>query len=318
MIDADLLNLRGAQVLVTGGAGFIGSHLVRACVDAGALLRVFDNLSEAEQPAPERNVIFIKGDVRDAGALDKALDGVDYVLHHAAIASVPRCSQEPKLAFDVNTAAVTNVLESLRKSGSSAKIVFASSAAVYGLAHEPRIFPEDAPPNPHSVYGMTKYAGECILRSYREVYGLDARVVRYANVFGPRQPRYIMFDMYNKVRAATDTVEVIGSGRQQRDFVYVEDAVRYTLAFLAADTPPATVLNIGSGNATSVLDVAATMCAEMNRPNLELRCTGESWLGDVDYLLCDVARAQEFAGTPRISLSAGIRSFIRWMDESAK
>lgn len=305
--------LSGKNVVITGGAGFIGSHLADACVAAGASVVILDNLSEAKEPQQTQAVRFVRGDIEDYDAVARALQGADFVLHHAAIASVPECSRLPKQAFHVNSAAFVNVLEALRAAASKATVVFASSAAVYGRTAVPTLFREDAAPQPYSVYGMSKLAGEMAARSYRDVYGLDVRVLRYANIFGPRQPRYIMFDMYNKVHAAVDRIEVIGSGKQERDFLYIDDAVRYTLALLVAAEPLPHALNIGSGIATSVLDVARTVAKAMNREDLRLECTGSSWQGDVDYLLCDTQTAHALAGAPKVPLLEGVERFVRWM-----
>lgn len=305
--------LNGKNVVITGGAGFIGSHLADACVAAGASVLIFDNLSESKQPHPAESVRFVRGDIADYEAVAQAVDGADFVLHHGAIASVPECSRLPKQAFNVNSDAFVNVLEALRVAGSKATAVFASSAAVYGRTAAPTLFRQDATPQPYSVYGMSKLSGEMAARSYRDVYGIDVRVLRYANIFGPRQPRYIMFDMYNKVRAAADCIEVIGSGKQERDFLYIDDAVRYTLALLTVSEPLGVPLNIGSGIATSVLDVARTVAKAMNREDLRLECTGSSWQGDVDYLLCDTKSAHALAGPPKVSLLEGVERFVRWM-----
>lgn len=307
--------LNGKNVVITGGAGFIGSHLSDACVAAGAKVIVFDNLSEAKEPQPTNALHFLCGDIRDYNAVARALEGADFVLHHGAIASVPECSRLPKLAFDVNSAAFVNVLEVMRIMRSKATVLFASSAAVYGRTAVPTSFHENATPQPYSVYGMSKFAGEMAATSYRDVYGVDVRVLRYANIFGPRQPRYIMFDMYNKVRAAMDQIEVIGSGKQERDFLYIDDAVRYTLALLVAPESLTHPLNIGSGVATSVLDVARTVAKAMGREDLQMVCTGSSWQGDVDYLLCDTRSAHALAGSPRVPLLEGVERFVDWMKE---
>lgn len=303
--------LGGATVAVTGGAGFIGSHLVDACLEAGARVRVLDDLSHSTPPAPREGVEFRLGDVRDASSIKWALRGADFIMHHAAIASVPECNVRPHDAFNVNAFAFANLLESVRKSCGHARLLLASSAAVYGAAPKPTLFGEGSQVAPHSVYAASKYAAECMANAYGTTYGTNVRIVRYTNVYGPRQPRYIMYDMYNKIVQANGSVEVVGSGNQQRDFLYVDDAVHYTLAVLTADAG-SDVVNVGSGTATRILDVVAALCRALGRADVSLSCTGKSWPGDVDYLLCDVGRIRCLAGTPRTALLSGIASFVAW------
>jgi UDP-glucose 4-epimerase len=306
------LNFRRAAV--TGGAGFIGSHIIDHLLARGTEVIAIDNLSEGDGSNLDHRAGLYVCDVREEERLKHILEGVDVLFHHAAIASVPRCSNEPLEGFSVNVQGTMAVANALQAVSPNARMVFASSAAVYGKALEPNKYTEQCQAKPASVYGASKYMAEIGLQSLCDAYGLDVRIVRYANVYGPRQPRYILFDMYRKVKASLGEVEILGSGRQLRDFVYVDDAVDATIQVACMEPADVNVFNIGTGRATSVLDLAASVCAEMGRCDLTLRPTRESWLGDVDYLLLDPGRILSVWNGPTVTLSAGIRKFISWIE----
>jgi len=303
------------RALVTGAAGFIGSHLTDELLARGWEVIAVDSLADGSSSNLDPRARFVQADLPKS-RLDEALEGVDLVLHYAAIASVPRSSNEPYAAFSTNVQGTIGLAESVRAVSPKATLVFASSAAVYGSHRTPTLCSEDDVPAPASIYGASKLAAEFGLLALRESFGLDVRIVRYANVYGPRQPRYIMYDMYHKIRRSNGTVAVLGSGKQLRDFIFVDDAVTATLAVAArpANSEVKPIYNIGTGVSTSVLDVAAYVASAMGRPDIHFEVTQSSWIGDVDYLLLDPARIRDDIPAP-VTVDEGVRRFVAWIDK---
>ena len=307
---------RGRKVVVTGGSGFIGSHIVdELLANDVARVTIVDVNEPRYAPLDDARVRFMRGDVRDGDVMLEAVGGADVIFHHGAIASVPDCSERPADAYSVNTSALAVLAQSASKAAPNAAILFASSAAVYGASAQRTKNAESAPKSPHSIYGSSKALGEDILSMFNRVYGIRATIVRYANIYGPRQPRYIVYDMYHKVRRAIDTLDVLGSGLQERDFVYVSDAVRLTLAAAATTSEKIRIFNIGTGTPTTVLDIAGTVAEVMGRGSLALKTTGESWVGDVDYLLVDASHTERVLGEAHVPLDEGLRKTIAWFVE---
>jgi UDP-glucose 4-epimerase len=303
----------GKRVVVTGGGGFIGSHLADRLDALGANVCVYDSLADSGERylAPGRD--FVHGDIRDYERLSHAIATADFVFHHAAVASVPRCSEDPLSSLEINVQGTANVLEAVRQNG-RCRLVFASSAAVYGSTAEPVLHREESPRRPTSVYGVSKSLGEDLIGSYVKSYGIEASIVRYANVYGPRQPRYILFDLYRKIGRADDTVELLGSGRQLRNFVYVADAVRATLA---AALTSGTLTNVSTSRPSPIIDAARILANLMGKPDVRFVPTNASWLGDVEYLLCANDHMKHVAGGTETSLEDGIAEFLRWIASSS-
>jgi UDP-glucose 4-epimerase len=306
------------KALVTGSAGFIGSHLTNALIRRGWHVVGVDSLASGRREYVDPAAQFAQADVRDFRAMTELVNGVDVVFHYAAVASVPQASDDPYDAFDCNVQGTMSLAEAVRAKSPRATFVFASSAAVYRPQREPAARREEDVTSPRSVYGASKLSAEAGLLALRASYGLDTRILRYANVYGPRQLRYIMYDMYHKVSQSNGTVRVLGSGRQLRDFVFVDDAVAVSLAVAARaiETDSAPVFNVGTGISTSTLDVASYVAEAMGCPDIRFETTQSSWIGDVDYLLLDPSRTREYLASPT-PVREGIRRFVGWMNEQA-
>ncbi|HXV37151.1 MAG TPA: NAD-dependent epimerase/dehydratase family protein, partial [Myxococcota bacterium] len=238
--------------LVTGGAGFIGGHLVEGLLAAGWAVRVLDDLSTGSQRnlagAIDR-IDFTRGDIRDRDALERVVKGVEVVFHEAAMASVPRSIAMPVMTNSVNVDGTLLVLETARQAGVR-RVVYAASSSAYG---DTEVLPkrETMPANPRSPYALQKFSGEEYCRLYHELYGLETVSLRYFNIFGPRQdpssdyaaviPRFVTAALANRPPV------IFGDGLQTRDFTYVENAVRANLLAADAKRAPGSVINVAAG-----------------------------------------------------------------------
>lgn len=300
-----------ARYLVTGGAGFIGSHITEALLAKGEGVRVFDNLSTGSLtnlPACPGALSFVKGDIRDQGALREAMRGVEVVYHEAAIASVQASIVDPALTLDVNVTGTQNVLLAARDAGVR-RVVFASSASVYGdVAKLP--VREDAPPHPLSPYAAHKLMGERLCALFTDLYGLETVCLRYFNVFGPRQSPASEYSgvisRFLIALARGEQVTIFGDGEQTRDFVAAMDIACANA--LAADAPTANghAFNVGSGVRTSLNTLLAIAGAALG-----VGCApqhAEARTGDIRHSVADISLARSLLGyIPQTTLRDGLR-----------
>jgi len=311
--ERDWESYNGQSVLVTGGAGFIGSHLVERLVEVGAAVTVLDDLSagfERNLAAVRDDVDFLEADVRDREAVAAAVDGQDVVFHLAANAHVPTSVEEPRYDFTVNAMGTQAVLEAACDAAVS-RVVYASSAAVYG---PPDSVPmsEDNPLQPVSPYGASKLAGEKLGLVYDAAYDIDVTALRIFNTYGPRQPRYVMYDFLRKLDEDPADLAVLGSGEEVRTFVYVADTVEAFLALGTVDEAPGQAFNVGGDEPTRIRDLAELMCKRYYDEEPEVHTTGESKPGDIERLVADSSRLRELGVAPSVSLAAGLDELYEW------
>lgn len=298
--------LAGMNCVVTGGAGFIGSHLVDALLHEGARTVVLDDLSGCAAGNLERvrsRISFHQADVRDARLMSDLLEGADFVFHLAANASVPMSVEDPAHDFEVNALGTQRVLIAARDRGVR-RVILCSSAAVYGI---PSSIPirEDHVIHPVSPYGASKAAAEALGDAYRSVYGLDVVTCRLFNIYGPRQRRYVMHDLFIKLTRRGE-LSVRGDGRQIRDYCYVTDAAKAIL--LVAQTGEG-VYNIARGAGISIREVAESM-VRMIAPETTIHYGEATWKGDIPVLHADTARLQALGFEPKVDLEAGLSALI--------
>jgi UDP-glucose 4-epimerase len=303
------------EVLVTGGAGFIGSHVVDSLVDCGYGVRVVDDLSTGKLSNIEAHlrsgrVDFVRGDVKDAGFVRKCVRGVGAVVHLAAVTSVPFSVDNPGFTYDTNVAGTLNLLI-LCAEERVGKFVFTSSCAVYG---EPECLPvnEKCPTSPISPYAESKLAAERFCLGFHEKRLLRSVVLRLFNVYGPRQGvndySGVITRFIDRSRQGLPLI-IHGDGSQTRDFVHVFDVVEAVLSSLENEDAEGEVVNIGSGVPISVLELAKTVL-ELTGSNLEI-LYDKPRLGDVKYSYADVSKAARLLGyKPKFSLKNGLRSLL--------
>ena len=306
--------------LITGVAGFIGSHLADALLARGATVRGFDNLSTGRRENIPAGVEFVLGDLADAEATAKACEGVDAILHQGALPSVPRSVMAPRPSHESNLEGTFNLLEGARAAGVK-RVVYAASSSAYGNQPGfPRV--ETMAPQPLSPYAAQKLAGELYMASYARVYGMETVSLRYFNIFGPRQaadsPYSGVIAKFCTAMLANDDVFIQGDGEQGRDFTYIANAVEANL--LALEAPAERV----SGR---VFNVACGVRSTLNETYALLRrVTGydraaqhvEPRPGDVRNSLADISAAREALGyEPRVSFEEGLERTVAWYREQA-
>ncbi len=305
-----------ARVLVTGGAGFVGSHLVARLVEQGHQVRVLDDLSTGrlENLAEVHSQIeFLQGDVADPQAAQAATEGVEWVFHHAALASVPLSLERPE---DTHRACATGtlvLLEAARRAGVK-RFIYAGSSSAYG--DQPTAAKRESDPvEPVSPYGAAKLAGEFYCRSFYHSFGLETVVLRYFNIYGPRQdpngPYAAVIPRFVQAIVTGGQPVVFGDGTQSRDFVHVSDVVQANL--LAAQCPeaPGRTFNVGSGRSTTLLELIETLGEIFQRP-IRPRFDPPR-PGDIHQSLADITLARQVLGyRPQVSLREGLESTARY------
>jgi len=303
--------LNEQEVVVTGGAGFIGSNLCRTLLEQGVKVTAFDNLYSGKidfiKDLLDNGLSFVQEDIRDRTALEKATKDCKVIFHLAAQTSVPFSMENPKEDCEINVVGTLNVLEAARKAG--ARVVFASSCAVYGNP-EKRPTPETFPTHPIAFYGLTKLLGENYCRFYQETYGLEVVMLRIFNVYGPNCHGAI-YDFLNKLRKTPDKLEILGTGKQSRDFVYISDMVD-VLIKAATTEASGQVFNVGTGNTTSVTELAQMIIKILGLGNVEIYFKGgQAWAGDMDITLADNSKAvNKLQWNPQVSVKEGLKKLI--------
>ncbi len=312
------------QILVTGGAGFVGSHLVRALIDDGHDVRVLDNLSTGKrQNLTGMLVELIEGDVADWEVVQTAVSNCDLVFHLAALVSVPQSIKEPQLNHDSNVTGTFNVFEAARLAGVR-RVVYASSAAVYGnLPNLPK--KESDPLAPITPYAMAKRFSEQLAAVYAQSYGMEFVGLRYMNIFGPCQdpssPYSGVLSIFCRNALAGKQLYIHGDGEQTRDFVYVADVVQANLlaattSLESGETTPASsrgqaVFNIGRGQQTSLNQIIEAIGQILGQP-IETEHQ-ESRAGDIRHSVADITLARTKLGfEPKMSIKEGLKTTLEW------
>lgn len=306
------------KVLVTGGAGFIGSHVVDELVRRDREVIVYDNLSTGfsrhiEPVMATGRVKLVQGDILDFSTLRAAMAGVSTVFHLAANADVRGGSLNTSIDLEQNVMGTHRVLEAMRAVGAW-EIVFTSSATVYG---EPEVFPtpENYAPLQTSLYGASKLAAEAVIQAYGEYFGIRSYSFRFVSWIGERYSHGVVYDFINKLRADPSELEILGDGNQRKSYLHVEDGIRGIFLALDRLTSRKNVLNLGHVEYMNVKDLASIVCEEMGLKDVAYRFTGgtRGWVGDSPFVHLDVSRMQACGFRPCISIEEGIRRTTRYL-----
>jgi nucleoside-diphosphate-sugar epimerase len=305
-----------ARWLVTGGAGFIGSHLAHALLERGEWVRIADDLSTgkpANLAVLDGRAEVLTGDLADGGFARQAVAGIDIVLHQAAIPSVPRSVADPLTSHRANVDTTVAVLVAAKDAGVG-RVVYAASSSAYG---DTPVLPkrEDMPPNPLSPYALQKLVGEQYLQMFTRLYGLETVSTRYFNVFGPRQdpssPYSGVIALFVTSLLAGKPPVITGDGEQTRDFTYIDNVVDGVLKAATASDVSGLVINIATGQQISINQLAQTL-----QQLLGSDVTGvhtEARAGDVRDSLADITLARRLLGyEPQVSFEEGLRRTIEW------
>ncbi|MBW4619769.1 MAG: NAD-dependent epimerase/dehydratase family protein [Cyanosarcina radialis HA8281-LM2] len=314
--------MQNSRVLITGGAGLVGSHIADLLVDEGVSeIVVLDNFTRGRMQnlasVKERGpLVIVEGDIRDRQLLAEVMEGVDIVFHQAAI-RITQCAEEPRLALEVLADGTFNVLEAAVKAKVK-KVVAASSASVYGMAEEFPTTESHHPYNNRTIYGAAKTFNEGLLRSFYEMYGLDYVGLRYFNVYGPRMDIYgvyteVLIRWMDRIIAGQAPL-IFGDGKQTMDFVYIEDIARSNILAAKANVTDE-VFNIASGVETSLNELAYSLAKVMGS-DLQPEYKEERKVNPVQRRLSDVKKAKELLGfEAEVSLEEGLRRLVKWWSE---
>jgi UDP-N-acetylglucosamine 4-epimerase len=316
-------DITGSSFLITGGAGFIGSHIVEYLLKKGAgKVRVLDNYSTGSQKNVEPFLThpafeMMDGDICDLQTCRKALEGIDYLSHQAALGSVPRSINDPIKTNEVNVTGFLNVLVAARDSGVK-RMIYAASSSTYG-DHPGLPKEEDKIGSPLSPYAVSKYINELYASVFSRTYGFHTFGLRYFNVFGPRQnpkgPYAAVIPLFIKAALENQPAMINGDGETSRDFTFVENTVQANIRAFFAPLEKHEVLNVACGSMTSLNELWKIISRHLN---VELDAIhGPNRTGDIKHSLASIKRAQELLGyEPYISMQEGLEETIIWGKEN--
>ena len=311
------------RILVTGGAGFIGSHLVEALLESGYSVRVLDDLSSGKLsnlPIDRCHLTLVVGDVADAPTVERAMKDCSAVVHLAAVASVQASVDDPVATHQSNFVGTLNICEAMREAGVR-RVVYASSAAIYGNNGEGRAITEDTPKNPLTPYAADKLASEHFLDFYRRQHGLEPVILRFFNIYGPRQdpssPYSGVISIFSERAQKKLPITVYGDGEQTRDFVYVNDLVKVLVQAVSESEPINEPVNVGFNRSTSVNELAATLSELLGR-SLTLNYDAPR-SGDIKHSRADNSRLLErFSLSSPTCFTEGLGQLLRSIDSGGR
>lgn len=306
------------NVLITGGAGFIGSNLAHRLVREGARVRILDNFSTGQVRFLDsirhaQNCEIIRGDLLDPVALATAMKNMDLVVHLAANADVRYGTHHPRRDLEQNTIGTFHVLEAMRAAGVR-RIAFASTGSIYG---EPEVFPtpEDAPfPVQTSLYGASKLAGEGLIEAYCEGFDFQAWIFRFVSILGEHYSHGHVFDFYRKLMANPDELEILGDGHQRKSYLYVQDCLDAMLLAMERADGRVNIFNLGTDEYCEVNDSVRWICEELGvRPRLRYTGGMRGWVGDSPFIFLDIRRIRSLGWTPKLTIREAVVRTVRYL-----
>jgi len=309
------------KILVTGGAGFIGSHLVDCLTEKGNRITVFDNLSSGkigfiENHLENPDFTLIKGDLLDHKAIERACKDIDLVFHVAANPDVRLGASDTKIHFDQNILATYNLLEAMRKN-SVKKVAFTSTSTIYGEAHIMPTPENYGPLLPISLYGASKLACEALITSYSHTFDMQAWIFRFANIVGPRSTHGITVDFIRKLQENPIQLEILGDGKQEKSYLHVSECVDAMLFAIEKSKEDVNIFNIGSEDTISATGIGRAIVEEMKLSEVKFIYTGGSrgWKGDVPRMRLDIEKLKNIGWKPAYTSERSVRETARTLLE---
>ncbi len=293
-----------SKIMVTGCSGFIGAHLTKRLLESGFQVIGYDlNASSLI----DRNFRLVRGDILDIEKLRESMKGCKSVFHLAAQTKVPKSTKNTLLDFKTNAEGTFNVLSAAKEY--HAKVIYSSTSTVYGIAETPT--KELHPLRPISFYGASKATGDIYCFAFNSTFGLDTIVLRIFNAYGLGNEKGVMYDLFKKLERDPTQLEIIGTGLQEKDYVYIDDTVEaFMIAYEKGVSGEA--YNVGSGTSTTVNEIAEIIFDTLSiYPKATY--TGESWIGDVESSLADVSKLKKLGWKPEFSIKEGIKKLYEWM-----
>jgi UDP-glucose 4-epimerase len=306
------------RVLVTGAAGFIGSHMVDRLLSAGHSVIGFDNMSTGqrhflESALAHRQFTFRQADLLDRKSLAQAMEAAELVVHFAANADVRFGTEHPRKDLDQNTIATWNVLEAMREQGCK-RIVFSSTGSVYG---EPDIFPtpETCPfPIQTSLYGASKVAAEGMIQAYCEGFGMRGYIFRFVSILGERYSHGHVFDFWRQLSEHPEHLHVLGNGRQRKSYLYVQDCIDAILTALDRANDKVNIFNLGTDEYCEVNDSIGWICGHLGlHPKITYSGGERGWVGDSPFIFLDCSRIRALGWRPRFSIQQAVLATIKYV-----
>lgn len=311
------------KFLVTGGAGFIGSHLTDKLMEQGYRVVVLDNLSSGKLSnltkwLHDKNFTFIKGDLLVPQDIENAINNCSKVFHLAANPDVRIGYMSPEIQFEQNVICTYNLLESMRRSKQCKSIVFTSTSTIYG---EAKVIPTPenyGPLIPISLYGSTKLACESLISGYCHTFDMRGLIIRFANVLGGRSTHGVIYDFIDKLKRNPHSLEILGNGNQNKSYMHVSDCVSGILEAADSQTTAIHIYNIGSTDRIKVKDIAKIVISEMGLEEVDIMVTGgvdggRGWVGDVMDMLLDINNLVTLGWQPKFDSSSSVRQSVRAM-----
>jgi UDP-glucose 4-epimerase len=317
-VTRSALDWNGKHVFVSGGAGFIGSHVVDRLLSLRARVTVMDNFSTGfrEYVAPREGLVVVEGDLLDERRVDDAMRGVDFVFHLAANADIKDNLLEPRKCIDQNVVATQNVLEAMRKNGVR-DVVFSSTGSVYGDAS---VVPtsEEAPfPVQTSLYATSKVAAEGLFTSYALGFGLRVWIFRFVSLLGPRYTHGHVIDFWRKLSRDPSRLEVLGNGRQKKSYLHVDDCVGGILVAVERARDPINIFNLGHADWIEVSESIAIITRAMGMsPRLVYAGGDRGWVGDSPRILLDTTRLRALGWSPTKTIEESIVETLRFLESN--
>jgi len=310
------------RALVTGAAGFIGSHMVDRLLSAGYSVVGFDNLSTGQRRFLERARVhpqftFCQGDLLERKGLAQAMEGAELVVHFAANADVRFGTEHPRRDLDQNTIATWNVLEAMREQNCR-RIIFSSTGSVYG---EPDIFPtpETCPfPIQTSLYGASKLAAEGLIQAYCEGFGLQGYIFRFVSILGERYSHGHVFDFYQQLAEHPEHLHVLGNGHQRKSYLYVQDCIDGILTALDRADAKVNIFNLGTDEYCEVNESIGWICEHLRlHPKFTYSGGERGWIGDSPFILLDCSRIRALGWRPRLTIKQAVLATIKYVSTAS-